>query len=166
MIRDTLPEEEKENHPARFALVEVNNVYDSGVCFEPIHRTVLHTDASALKSALEAAFTEGTELRVFCGEEESVIRVPGASLGGVIGTLQNFLEDFAAKHGGEIDYIHDDDSAISLAAEEGNLSVLMPAFDKRELFRTVLTEGVFPKKSFSIGHARDKRYYLECSNIK
>jgi len=92
--------------------------------------------------------------------------LPLLILGGVIGTLQAFLEDFAAKHGGEIDYIHDDDSAISLAAEAGNLSVLMPAFDKRELFRTVLTEGVFPKKSFSIGHARDKRYYLECRRLR
>lgn len=166
MLRETLSEEEKANHPARFALVEVNNVYDDGVCFEPIHRTVLHTDAAALKAALEAHFTDGAPLRVFCGEEESLIRVPGASLGGVIGTLQAFLEEFAAKHGGEIDYIHDDDSAISLAAEEGNLSILMPAFDKRELFRTVLTEGVFPKKSFSIGHARDKRYYLECRKLR
>ena len=55
---------------------------------------------------------------------------------------------------------------MALAAEEGNLSVLMPAFDKRELFRTVLSEGVFPKKSFSIGHARDKRYYLECRKLR
>jgi len=166
MIRQTLPEEEKADHPARFALVEVNNVYDEGVCFEPIHRTVLHTDAAALKTALEKTFTAGTELRLFLGEEESRIRVPGATLGGVIGTLQAFLEDFAAKHGGVIDYIHDDESAMALAAEEGNLSVLMPAFDKRELFRTVLSEGVFPKKSFSIGHARDKRYYLECRKLR
>lgn len=166
LLRETLPEAERKDHPARYALVEVNNVYDEGVCFEPIHRTVLHTDAAALKEALEAAFSEGTALRVFCGETESVIRVPGASLGGVIGTLQAFLEAFAAKHGGEIDYIHDDESAVGLAGEDGNLSVLLPAFDKRELFRTVLTEGVFPKKSFSIGHARDKRYYLECRELR
>ncbi len=165
-IRETLPACERQDHPARFALVEVNNVYDAGVCFEPIHRTVLGTDTAALAKLLAGKFTDGTPITMVCGEEKTVISVPGASLGGVIGTLQAALEEFSADHGGEIDYIHDDESAIALASQPGNLSLLLPPFEKGQLFNTVLTEGVFPKKSFSIGHARDKRYYLECRKLR
>ena len=166
--KKSLPAERLDTCPARYALVEVNNVFDDGVVFEPIHRVVTRTDAEALRASLVSSFSggTGTGVTLVTGGEKTALTVPGASLGGVIGTLQRALEDFTAGHGGEIDYIHDDEAALTLAGNEGTAAVLLPAFDKRELFRTVLREGVFPKKSFSIGHARDKRYYLECRVLR
>ncbi len=163
-----LPPERLGTCPARYALVEVNNVFDDGVVFEPIHRVVTHTDAEALRASLVSAFGEGTGTGVtlVTGGIRTALTVPGASLGGAIGTIQKTLEEFTAGYGGGIDYIHDDDAALALAGNEGAAAVMFPAFDKRELFRTVLREGVFPKKSFSIGHARDKRYYLECRDLR
>ncbi len=164
----TLPPEKISSHPARYALVEVVNVFDAGVVFEPIHRVVARTDTAALRTALLSAFPgrEGTEVILTAGGTRTELRVPAASLGGVIGTLQAALEDFVSRHGGAIDYIHDEEAALALAGDEGTAAVLLPAFEKRELFRTVLRDGVFPKKSFSIGHARDKRYYLECRDLR
>ena len=93
------------------------------------------------------------------------IAVPGASLGGMIKILQIFLEEYIGHNGGTLDYVHDDEAAERMSAESGNITFFMPKMRKEDLFATVISDGIFPKKSFSIGHARDKRYYLECRKI-
>ena len=80
-------------------------------------------------------------------------------------TVQEILDE-VEKEGATVDYIHDDESLRALAERKGSLALFMPLMEKGDLFRTVERSGVFPKKSFSIGHARDKRYYTECRKIQ
>ena len=122
------------------ALVEVINIHNPAVIFEPIHRVVFGTDTSYLKEKV-LHFSSVSECESFC---------------------RNYIED----HGGTIDYIHNDSTALSMASNEGCFSAMLPAFDKSRLFDDVFTKGPYPKKSFSIGLADDKRYYLECRKIR
>ncbi len=167
-IKETLTEEERANHPAKYALAELNNVYDPGIQFRAIHRMVMGVDTKKFLAAMkkELGAKKGCELEYYSTTGSGVITMPFPSLGGMIGTLQAFLESYTGKNGGEIDYIHDGAAVRELASQEGNFGIIMPAMDKSDLFKTVIRDGVFPKKSFSIGHARDKRYYLECRKIK
>ena len=167
-IKADLPESDRTSHPARFALVELNNVYDEGITFEPIHRVVFGCNPLKLIDAIKKTFSSGSgrEIRYLGGNIRGSVRIPSLSLGGLIGDVQQFLDEYTEKNGGIIDYIHDDESAEELSRNDGAVALFMPAMDKSDLFSTVSAEGVFPKKSFSIGHARDKRYYLECRRIK
>jgi hypothetical protein len=147
--------------------VELCNVYDEGIVFEPIHRITFSCDPKKVLAALkEKAYDpNGRELRYLaCGEEGS-ITVRNESLGSLIGAVQDAL-DLVEKEGAVVDYIHDDKALEKLAQQENTFALFLPAMEKSDLFRTVEVAGVFPKKSFSIGHARDKRYYLECRKIK
>ena len=84
-----------------------------------------------------------------------------------VGTLQDFIDDYVAKHdGAEVDYIHGEDSIRELSlAREDAIGFIFDGMSKSELFRTVIFDGALPRKTFSMGHARDKRYYLECRKI-
>ena len=166
-VKKTLTPEEQENHPARFALVELCNVYDEGIEFEPIHRICFDCDPEAvLVSLKEKAYDpEGRELRYLFGGKEGTVKIRNASLGSLIGEVQTVLDEWEKK-GSPVDYIHDDKALEKLAEKENTFALFLPAMEKEDLFRTVEVAGVFPKKSFSIGHARDKRYYLECRKIK
>jgi hypothetical protein len=84
----------------------------------------------------------------------------------MISDLQDFIDDYANKTSSGIDYIHGDAAALKLASGGNCAAIILPEMDKRELFETVKTKGVFPRKSFSVGHANEKRYYLECRKIR
>lgn len=166
----SLTPEEAERHPARYALVELNNVYDPGITFEPIHRVVFGVDIEKFLEVMEQKLEvpDGREIEyVVGGRWSGKMRIRGKSFGGMIEILQSFIEEYVAMQGdGEVDYIHDEESLLKLTEQPDTVGILLPAMDKAELFKTVISDGVFPKKSFSIGHARDKRYYLECRKIK
>ena len=81
-----------------------------------------------------------------------------------VGTLQNFLDAWLKS--GELDYVHGDDTAEALGSQSGNLAFLLPAMGKEQLFKTVMADGVLPRKTFSMGHAQDKRYYMEARKIR
>ena len=83
-----------------------------------------------------------------------------------VGALQSFLDKYLKEHAGEIDYIHDDDVLIDLAKKPNSIGFLLPAMEKSQLFRGVIADGILPRKTFSMGHAREKRYYLEARKIK
>ncbi len=167
-IRETLSDKERENHPARFALVELCNVYDEGIVFEPIHRIVFDCDPEKILCDLreKAGREDGRELRTIANGVQGSIRIAYSSLGGLIGKVQAVLDEWEEKHGVKVDYIHDEKALEELSKKEHSLAIYLPGMDKSDLFATVEKDGVFPKKSFSIGHARDKRYYLECRKIK
>lgn len=168
-VRKGLTEEERENHPARFALVEVNNVYDEGVKFEPIHRVVFNIDPALLLELMHEKLEvpDGREIKcVVDGKVCDTVRVRGKSFGRMVDALEEMIEEFAEAYDGTVDYIHDEEAVLRLTKEPGSVGFLLPAMDKSDLFKTVEHDGVFPKKSFSIGHAKDKRYYLECRRIK
>jgi len=166
-IKQSLSETERENHPARRALLEVNNVYDPAITFEAIHRVIFGVEPIGFVSELEKAMPQGTDyhLRWVTRAQSGVIGIAAKCIGDLLTAMQSFIDGYIQHTGCSIDYIHGEDTAKSLAGGEGCLGLILPAMDKSELFATVACRGVFPRKSFSVGHARDKRYYLECRGI-
>lgn len=164
-----LAPEEVETDPARFALVELVNIHDPAVTFAPIHRVLFGTDATAWFKAAEQQLStvgEGREIVLLAGGEQKTIRAKGGSIGEVIGNAEQFCQSYLAAYGGRIDYIHGDTEALELAQSSDCCGILLPQLEKNELFSSVARSGPFPKKSFSIGLGRDKRYYLECRKIQ
>lgn len=172
-VKQAIGEEKAKVHPARYALAEVVNLHDDALSFEPIYRVVFHCDPVSLLSDLKAYFAtlngNATEQSMLCvtkdGEEALTVSHPEQQL--TVGTLQTFLFQYSAKHPEvEVDYIHGEDSLRALATQENAIGFLFDGMRKDELFRTVIYDGALPRKTFSMGHARDKRYYLECRKIK
>lgn len=151
-LRETLPPGERERHPARCALVELVNIHDTALDFEPIHRLILDTDTAAFPAAFKARRHEWEDRDLTIGERVSA--------------ADRFCADYIAAHGGRVDYIHGDDTLRKLAERPGCAAVALPPVEKDGLFLSVLTGGALPRKSFSMGNARDKRYYLECRRIR
>ena len=156
------------NHPARYALVELENIHDEAQVFEPIHRVVTACDTKALLRALEeqSCAEEGFEVRWYSGDESGVLHLDPAKSQLAVGVLQGFLDGYLKENRREIDYIHDDDALIALARQENAIGFLLPAMEKSQLFRGVIADGILPRKTFSMGHSREKRYYLEGRKIK
>ena len=154
-------------HPARYALVELENIHDDSQVFEPIHRIITHTDGEKLLSDLQAICAEdGFAVDYVLGSRRETLRLDRSRGELAVAVLQAFLDDWLADHPGQIDYIHGDDEVCSLARQEGAVGFLLPPMEKHALFRGVISGGVLPRKTFSMGHAREKRYYLEGRKIK
>ena len=151
-LRDGLSEMERVTHPARFSLVEIGNIHEDALDFEPIHRVVFDTDASDWERECSIHRSEWEDVSLTIGE-----RVNAADV---------FCKAYIAAHGGRIDYIHGDETARELGSRPGCGAVILPPVEKDGLFYSVLTGGALPRKSFSMGHAEDKRYYLECRKIR
>jgi hypothetical protein len=172
-IKRTMTESEWRNHPARFALVEVVNVHDEALEFEPIHRVLFEVNSQHMIDELfnyyEISFEEIANAQSFeyitaSGKRKVFIKNPSSNI--AAGTLQNFIDSYTRKHGGKVDYIHGDDVVESLSKQQGNIGFLLPPMNKSELFKTVIIDGVLPRKTFSMGHAWDKRFYMECRRLK
>ena len=143
------------------------NIHDAGVAFHPIHRVVFGVDTQQfIREADEKLFGD-------CGTEVTMVTAQGAvkrcicaeSIGVLIERVTSFCESFADAQHGQVDYIHGDNEAAEFGSQEGNVAILLPTLKKDELFTSVMDTGVFCKKSFSIGEAAEKRYYLECRKI-
>ena len=168
-VKPTLGETQRESHPARFALVELVNLHDDAVTFEPIHRLLLGVDGVDFAAAARAALPrreDGYPVTLLTGDRRETLRVDAPSIGALIGAVERVCKDYVSVRGGSIDYIHGDRETEQLSAQSGCAGVLLPAMEKGELFPSVEKTGPFPKKSFSIGLGPDKRYYLECRKIK
>ena len=170
------PPEQWDELPARYALVELVNLHDDSLEFEPIHRVVFGVKPEELLDALAAYYpgagpdvAEGHRL-TYCygrwGRGEITVPHPRAQL--PVGTLQTFLDEYIAGHPkARIDYIHGEDVARELAgSREDAVAFLLPGMGKGELFPTVIHDGVLPRKTFSMGEAHDKRFYLEARRIR
>ena len=161
--------------PARYALVELDNLHDASLEFEPIHRLVFGVKPEELLSALVEYYpgakrgdgAGGHKLAYVYGETQGVVSVPDPAAQLPVGTLQNFLDWYLARHKGvRVDYIHGEDVVRKLAAQPDTVGFLLPAMGKEELFPTVIRDGVLPRKTFSMGEAHDKRFYLEARKIR
>lgn len=170
-----MPPEKWDGLPARFALCELVNLHDESLEFEPIHRVVFHTDPDALLDALVRAYPgarrsrtagEGLPLCYLFAGGEGVVTLPASAARLPVGALQSFLDDYLMDHEGRVDYIHGEDVAREFAARPGNIAFLLPPMDKEELFPSVIHDGVLPRKTFSMGEAHDKRFYLEARKIR
>ena len=161
------PGEDLSNHPARYALVELENIHDEAQVFEPIHRVIVKTDPEKLLADLQAwCAPEGFPVTWYIGDRSGTVYLDKARSQLAVGALQGFLDGWLKDNAGEIDYIHGDDDLRQLAAQDHAIGFLLPAMEKSQLFRGVIADGILPRKTFSMGHAREKRYYLEGRAIK
>ena len=171
--KKAVPESEWAALPSRYALVEVVNNHDDALQFEPIHRVLFGVEPEAVLAAMKETYPdlfegrgEGHVITLLWQGREVTVTVPHPRRQLAVGTLQAFLDDYCRAHGVEVDYIHGDDVVRKLSAQPGNMGFLLPAMGKEELFRTVMADGVLPRKTFSMGHAQDKRYYMEARRIR
>ena len=171
-VKAGLSEAERENHPARYALVELGNVYDESLEIEPIHRIVFDAPEGLISAFVASSphvamgAGEGHRVRFLDQGEPGTLTISGGTVGEAIDLLQVFLDQYVQTHGGEIDYIHGDAELEELSKQVGSVAFFMPTTSKAALFESVVQGGVFPKKSFSMGHGADKRHYVECRKIK
>ena len=160
-------------HPARYALAEVVNIHDTALDFEPIYRVMFGVDPkdvieklTAYSNALSGNAAEQSLSYLAQGfAGELTVQSPVRQL--TVGTLQDFIDDYVASHkGAEVDYIHGENSVTELSLSRADsIGFIFNGMSKSELFKTVIFDGALPRKTFSMGHARDKRYYLECRKI-
>ena len=171
-IKDSLGAEAAATHPARFALVEVVNIHDDALKFEPIYRVMFGvepedvlTELNKYVSALDGTAAKQS-MTYIIGEKTGKIDVPHPLRQLTVGTLQDFIDSYIKDHtGAEVDYIHGEGSIKALSAKQGTIGFTFSGMSKSELFKTVIFDGALPRKTFSMGHAEDKRYYLECRKI-
>ncbi|MCJ7434493.1 MAG: DUF1015 domain-containing protein, partial [Anaerolineales bacterium] len=177
------------DHPSRYALVEIENVHDDGLEFEPIHRVLFNikkdifvalektfganlsytpaTSADEMVKRVDSAEGEKQAIGlVGCGRKFGVIEIAHPSSNLPVGTLQPFLDAFMKDGGAEkIDYVHGTDVVERLALQSGNAGFYLPGMHKSDLFKTVILDGALPRKTFSMGEAREKRFYMEARKI-
>ena len=175
-IRESLSPEERETHPARFALCEIVNIHDEALLFEPIHRVLSGTNRDVLLADWRHyAADRGMSLRSegnghrftlvsADGEETVVVASPEGAI--PCETIQKYLDHFLIRHPeAEIDYIHGENSLRTLAHRPDTVGFLLPEIDKHSFFADVERLGVLPRKTFSMGEADEKRFYMEAKEI-
>ena len=172
-LKPTLSEAEREIHPARYALIELTNLHDDSLEFEAIHRVLFDVDGEKLLNDYIAAYPgahlgegEGHQVTYILNGKKGVVTVPNPSAQLEVGTLQTFLDTYLKENGGKIDYIHGEDVTEQLASQPNSIGFILPCMDKDQLFPTVIFDGALPRKTFSMGEAHDKRFYLESRKIK
>lgn len=172
-LKKVTPKDQWATLPARYALVEVVNNHDDALQFEPIHRVLFGVKPEAVLDALKAYYPgahegegEGHTIAYTYEGHKGYITVPNPKLQLEVATLQEFLDPYLKENNIEVDYVHDDDVTDELGSKPGNIAFKLPAMGKEQLFKTVMADGVLPRKTFSMGHARDKRYYVEARKIK
>jgi hypothetical protein len=197
-IKEGLSEEEKQNHPARFALVELVNVHDDAMLFEPIHRVLFQVDPDHVFRSMQTYYTSTKQcfeyytfdtkekmieqhkefLQSYGGKRDihlipyiikgewGILKVSQVNSNLEAGTLQSFIDNYLLNNTEvTVDYIHGEEITEKLGVQEGNMGFLLPNMNKNDLFKTVIIDGVLPRKTFSMGEAHEKRFYLECRKI-
>ncbi len=178
-------------HPARYALVEIENVHDEGLEFEPIHRVLFSVkkdiyaslkqhfgknvhikrvrNAKKMIEMVDKAKGPGQTIGIICSDgkpEYGLVEIEKPALNLPVGTLQSFLDLFMKDGGAEkIDYVHGEEVVCSLGTQPGNVGFYVPGMDKSDLFKTVILDGALPRKTFSMGEAKEKRFYMEARKI-
>ncbi len=161
------------SHPARYALCEIVNLHDEALEFEPIYRVMFGVDRSEFIHELEKYLTslngnaDKQSFELVFGNESIILTAerPDAQL--PVGTVQNFIDEYLKDHNGaSVDYIHGIESTKALAQKEDSIGILFDGMSKDMLFKTVICDGALPRKTFSMGHAADKRFYIECRKIR
>ena len=172
-LKKVTPKERWADLPARYALVEIVNLHDNALQFDAIHRVVFGVNVEHLLAELKRFYPgsyegqgEGHCIAYTWAGGRGSITIPHPSSMLPVGTLQNFLDVYVMENGCTVDYIHGSDVVEKLGTQEGNIGFLLPVIGKEQLFQTVIADGVLPRKAFSMGHAADKRYYVEARRIK
>lgn len=178
------------DNPARYALVELVNIHDEGLQFEPIHRVIFNVKPEELLKAMQDHFSgnciihrcdneadmkakadsaKGDNVHIIPFNDASgygYIEINNPSFTLELATLESFLNNYLDSVGGKVDFIHGDDVVNDLGVKEGNMGFFFPPISKHSLFKTIIFDGALPRKTFSMGEADEKRFYLEARKIK
>lgn len=170
-LKKVLPKEEYLNHPARYALAEVVNLHSDALEFEPIHRVVFGVNPEKMITEFGKYYElsdtpEGQRVEYVYNGVDKVVYIKNPKTNLAVGSLQMFIDEYIKDNGGKVDYIHGDEVTKELGSKDGNIGFLLPNMKKTDLFKTVILDGALPRKTFSMGHSYDKRYYLEARKIK
>lgn len=185
-LKPTLTDEEKKNHPARYCLVEIENIFDKGIEFEAIHRAFFGVSlsdfdkeiAKTCKSVKVENVKNLKAVKTFLKKPEThsfglctdgkyyIYTLEGAKSSIPAGSIQRVIEAFAKKSKGSVDYIHGYDETDKLGNTKGNIGIFLPAISKDTFFDSIVKDGALPRKTFSMGEAEEKRYYMEGRYIK
>ncbi|MGN1181888.1 MAG: DUF1015 domain-containing protein [Faecalibacillus sp.] len=172
-IKEKLNDEDKENHPARYAMVELVNLHSPALVFEPIHRVLFHVDFNDLFNSFKKfltqeniSYTKGDDI-IFVDSQNNIrLKLENTNNRLPVDILQQFLDHYLEYHpDSDIDYVHGQDAVEQLSCQKGNCGILLGAIDKNTLFPAIAAGGVLPRKTFSMGEAYEKRYYVECRQI-
>ena len=162
-VKANLSEEERQNHPARFALVELVNVYDEGIYFEPIYRYVFGVDPKKFTDGLKAV--DGGIMRVYADGKMTDSKGKNGLPDG-IRAVDKYVKEYIENNGGGVDYVHGESNLVKLVDDKKDaVGILFEKLDKADLFKYVSLNGAFPRKTFSMGEGVEKRYYLEGRRI-
>lgn len=189
-IKEGLTEEEKKTHPARYALVELVNIHEDALNFEPIHRAVFSVDAQGTIDYILGHYKKlgmKADIKKVNSSEEMMDAVKNDKSAHIIGVinsgiyyiltieldaaqiavaaLDNALDPYVKEHNIKEDYIHGEDVTIEIGEKRENLGFILPWMDKNTFFKAVVQDGALPRKTFSLGHANEKRYYMEAKRI-
>ena len=185
-VKKGLDDSQKATHPARYALVEIENIFCPGLEFEPIHRVFFNLQEKDFSSEL-IKHAKSVYMKKVGSKEEllamidnkgrqkfGISRAEGLYVCELVGaecftaaaTMQLVIDSLLEKGLCTVDYIHGVDVTIDLSQKEGNIGIILPQVSKKTFFETILKDGSFPRKTFSIGHANEKRYYMEARQIK
>ncbi len=186
-VKGGLSDEEFEGHPARYCLVELENIYDPGLQFEPIHRVLFGTDQEAFERELarhcvrfefdqsapdvatRTVSDQSGPAQHFAYLDQhtaGTYRLTGPSGAIPAATVQQVIDALVDQGACEVDYIHGAKAAVELGRKPGNVAVFLPPLAKDDFFASIRASGALPRKTFSMGHAEDKRYYLEARRIR
>ena len=171
-LKQSLSEEEMENHPARFALVELVNIHDESLEFEPIHRVMFNVNPIDVIDELKKFYKTNTDGKgqkiTYCfGDENRTLYVENSAEALEVGTLQKFIDKYLENNSdGMVDYIHGEDVVVSLSKKDNAIGFILSPMDKSDLFNGIEKGGSLPRKTFSMGEASEKRFYIEARKIK
>ncbi len=169
-LKKANPGKDLSDHPARYALVEIVNLHSPALEFEAIHRIITNTDTDKIISEMNdklglSDIPSNQKFSYISAGIEKTVYIHNQSSELTVGTLQNFLDKYLSENSGKIDYIHGSDTVKKLASAKNSIGFILPDMKKSQLFPTVIKDGALPRKTFSMGHAQDKRYYIECRKI-
>lgn len=170
-LKKTMKEKEYLNHPARYALVELVNLHSDALEFEAIHRVIFNTNVNDLINSLYKFYNinengNGQKFELITKDFDKVLYIENPKSNIAVGSIQLFLDEYLKNHEGKIDYIHGEETTKEMGSKVNNVAFIFDAMDKNDLFKTVILDGALPRKTFSMGHSYDKRYYLEARKIK
>ncbi len=173
-LKEKYPKKDFSNHPARYAMVELENIHDEVQQFEPIHRVITNVDVLHLLQEMEQEIGIGEEsknieiipITYYYGEQQGILYIKENKNQFPVEIIQSFLDKYLKENQGDIDYIHGEDVLKQLSKQENSIGFVLSTIDKTQLFSEIIKNGVLPRKTFSMGHAKEKRYYMETREIQ
>lgn len=172
-LKKEIGEKEARNTPARYALCELVNLHDVSLEFEAIHRVVFNINGEEFLKEFSKEYDvcldnskDGQKFKLVIGNETKNITVMNPKEYLTVATVQNFLDKFIENKNAEIDYIHGEDVVYKLCENKSNFGIIFEAMEKKDLYKSVILDGALPRKTFSMGEAADKRFYIEARKIK